>query len=234
VGSAHSGPDRPLPTADFPFVFDLDNTLVHSQIDFAGIRRDLGALLLESGAVREPIVTEGPKRRSIGQIIELGEQHDTEHGTRVGRRMWQVVEAYEREGMRLATVEPDAGPTLDELRRRGHPIGVLTNNARNAALEALRKFGLLPYVDAVLGREDVPAMKPSPSGLHVARERLAPDAATLVMVGDSYLDGLAAKGANCPFIGFRPRPGDLEEHGIKPVAVITDLSELLELVGSRQ
>ena len=210
-------------------VFDLDNTLVHSQIDFAGIRRDLGALLLEAGAVREPIVTEGPKRRSIGQIIELGEQHDAEHGTRLGSRMWRVVEEYERAGMHVATVEPDATPTLAELRRRGHRLGILTNNARTAALEALSKFGLLPYLDSVLGREDVPAMKPSPSGLLVARERLGVGAAALTMVGDSYLDGLAARGADCPFIGFRPRPGDLEEHGVEPVAVIRDLGELLDL-----
>lgn len=211
-------------------VFDLDNTLVHSRIDFAGIRRDLGALLLESGVVREPILTEGPKRRSIGQIIELGERHDAEHGTRLGSLMWEIVEEYERAGMRLATVEPDAAPTLAELRRRGHPLGILTNNSRTSALEALRKFGLLPYFDAVLGREDVPAMKPSPSGLHVARERFGDRAAGLIMVGDSYLDGLAARQGGHPFVGFRPRPGDLEEHGIEPRAIVGDLAELLDLL----
>lgn len=215
--------------SDLGLVFDLDNTLVHSQIDFAAIRRDLGRLLLEAGAVREPVLTEGPKRRSIGQIIELGKQHDAEHGSRLAPRMWEIVQDYERAGMRLATVEPDAGPTLVELRRRGHPLGVLTNNARTSALEALRKFGLLPSFDAVLGREDVPAMKPSPSGLHVARERFGPRAARLLMVGDSYLDGLAARQAGCPFVAFRPRPGDLEEHGIRALALISDLAELLEL-----
>jgi phosphoglycolate phosphatase len=212
-------------------VFDLDNTLVHSKIDFAGIRRDLGALLLESGVVREPILTEGPKRRSIGQIIELGEQHDAEHGAHLARQMWAIVEEYERAGMRVATVEPDAAPTLAELRRHGHPLGILTNNARTSALEALRKFGLLPYFDAVLGREDVPAMKPSPSGLHVARERFGTRAAGLLMVGDSYLDGLAARQAGHPYIAFRPRHGDLEEHGIEPRAIISDLAELLDLLG---
>jgi phosphoglycolate phosphatase len=210
-------------------VFDLDNTLVHSHIDFKGIRRDIGDLLLSAGVVREPIVTEGPKRRSIGQVIELGEQHDREHGTQLGGQMWHLVEEYERAGMRLATVEPDAAPTLAELRRRGSPLGVLTNNSHTAALEALHKFGLLPYIDAVLGREDVPAMKPSPSGLHVARERFGARAAEIMMVGDSYLDGLAAKGADCPYVAFRPRLGELEEHGIAPIAVIIDLSELLDL-----
>jgi phosphoglycolate phosphatase len=210
-------------------IFDLDNTLVHSRIDFGAIRRALGELLLAADAVDRPIVTEGPRRRSIGQLIELGEQHDAVHGTRLEREMWQIVEAYEREGMRLATVEPDSAPTLAELRRRGHALGILTNNSRTSALEALRKFGLLPYLDPVLGREDVPAMKPSPSGLEVARQRLGRRATRLLLVGDSYLDGLAASGEGCPFVAFRPRPGDLEGHEIEPLAVITDLSELLQL-----
>ena len=211
-------------------VFDLDNTVVHSRIDFAGIRRDLGSLLLEAGVVDEPIVTQGPKRRSIGQIIELAEEHDLRQGGGLAGRMWEVVVNYELEGMRVATVEPDAGPTLAALRDRGHALGILTNNARASALEALEKFGLLEYLDLVLGRENVPAMKPSPSGLLVARERLDGTPGGLWMVGDSYLDGLAATGAECPFVAFRPRPGDLEERGIIPVAVISELRALVEIL----
>jgi phosphoglycolate phosphatase len=222
--SSHSQQPTAAPPA---IIFDLDNTLVHSQIDFPGIRRDLGALLLDAGAVDQSIPTEGPRRRSIGQIIEISEQYDAQHGTQLGAEMWRIVEAYEREGMRLAGVEPDSTQVLEELRRRGHALGVLTNNARSAAFEALRKFALLPFVDPVLGREDVPAMKPSPSGLEVARARLGPRAARLIMVGDSYLDGLAAQGAGCPFIAFRPRPSDLDHNGGTPTAVIQDLRELL-------
>src|SRR5437764_1050253 len=217
---------EPSPPA---IIFDLDNTLVHSKIDFAAIRGALGELLLAADAVDRPVVTEEPRRRSIGQLIELGKEHDAVHGTRLEGEMWRIVEAYEREGMRLATVEPDSAPTLAELRRRGHALGILTNNAHTSALEALRKFGLLPYLDPVLGREDVPAMKPSPSGLTVARERLGRRAARLLMVGDSYLDGLAAGGAGCPFVAFRARPDDLESHTIRPLAAITALSELLDL-----
>jgi phosphoglycolate phosphatase len=207
-------------------IFDLDNTLVHSQIDFSAIRRDLGNLLLANGAVDLPIVTSGPNRRSIGQIIELGQEYDARQGADLTGEMWRIVEAYEREGMRLASIEADAAPTLIELRRRGCLLGVLTNNAHTSALEALGKFGLLPYLDLVLGRENTPAMKPSPSGLITARDRLGSSANGLIMVGDSYLDGLAAKGAGCPFIAFRPRPGDLENHQIAPLAVISMLREL--------
>lgn len=217
------------PTAALAVIFDLDNTVVHSRIDFLGIRRSLIELLDGAGVPVDGLAVDGPRRRSIGQIIELGDEHDQRHGTSLGPTMWRVVEAYEREGMHLATVEPDAAPTLAELKRRGHALGILTNNAHSSALEALHKFGLQPYFDVVLARGNVPAMKPSPSGLETARARLGPRAARLLMVGDSWLDGMAAREAGCPYVAFRPRAAELELRQIRPLAVIQQLRELLEL-----
>ena len=120
--------------------------------------------------------------------------------------MWRIVEAYEAAGMELASVEADAAPTLAELRRRGHPLGILTNNAYSAAIAALRQFALLDYLDPVLGREQAGEMKPSPRGLHVARTQLGPRATRLIMVGDSYLDALAARAAGAPVRGVPATP----------------------------
>jgi phosphoglycolate phosphatase len=212
-------------------IFDLDNTLVHSKIDFRGIRAALVEILTQAGAIQEPLATEGPTRRSIGEIIQLGEELDRRAGTDLSVQMWTVVEQFEREGMRLASVEPDASEALGELRSSGHAVGVLTNNSRVSALEALHEFGLLSYLDLVLGREDVPAMKPSPSGLLVARDRLGSRAAQLWMVGDSYLDGLAAARAGYPFVAFRAAIEDLQAHQIVPVAHIATLGEMLALLG---
>jgi len=211
-------------------IFDLDNTLVHSRIDFAAIRLALGVFLNEAGVSDGLVITDGPRRLSIGQLIDLGSQHDARHGTQLSSQMWELVEQYEREGMLLASVDSDAPTTLATLRRRGYALGVLTNNSRTSSLEALRKFGLIPYLDPILAREDVPAMKPSPSGLIVAQERLGLDAESLLFVGDSHLDALAAGAAGCPFVAFRPRLADLEHHGIEPHGVIGALEELLEIV----
>ncbi|MCC7104427.1 MAG: HAD family hydrolase [Chloroflexi bacterium] len=211
-------------------VFDLDNTLVHSRIDFRQIRLEIGEVLLTVGLVDTPVITDGPERLSIGELIAIGEEHDAAHGARLGPRMWAIVRDYERQGMSLAEVEPHSVPTLAELRRRGHPTAVLTNNSRNSALEALRKFGMLPYLEPILAREDVPRLKPDPSGLLLARELLAGRAEAVVLVGDSYQDGLAAKRAGIPYIGFRSREDEMRVHEIEPLAVIQDLTELLELV----
>src|SRR5919206_1762619 len=68
-------PDRSTPPdgsgsrVDRLIVFDFDNTLVHSRIDFAGIRRDLIALFRRA---RVPGADDSLARLSIGQIIDLG------------------------------------------------------------------------------------------------------------------------------------------------------------------
>ena len=208
-------------------VFDLDNTVVHSRIDFAGIRRDLIALLREHNVTHES--DEALTRLSIGQIIALGEAHDATAGTALGPTAWRIVLEYERAGMREATVEDRAAESLASLREQGLRLAVLTNNARPATLDALDKFGLRAAFDLILTRDEV-AMKPDPAGLERARAAFDGVIRRTVMVGDSWLDGTAAQVAGVPFIAFRPRPGVLEERGVPFWRVVGRLDEIPPLL----
>jgi phosphoglycolate phosphatase len=204
-------------------IFDLDNTVVHSRIDFAGIRRELIAMLRGQGML-EP--TEADLLRlSIGQIIELSEALDRS----LGIEAWRIVLAYEQAGMAAASVEEAAGRTLSDLRATGFCLAVLTNNARPATLAALEKFDLAGAFDLILTRDEVP-MKPDPTGLLLARERFDGLAHRAAMIGDSWLDGSAARDADMPFIAFRPRPGMLAERGIAVWAVVDRLDQIPDVV----
>jgi phosphoglycolate phosphatase len=204
-------------------IFDLDNTVVHSQIDFSGIRRDLIALLRANG-VSEP-TDDALTRLSIGRIIELGEAQ----GRALGIEAWQIVLEYEEAGMAASTVEAAAARTLSTLRAAGNWLAVLTNNARPATLAALEKFSLSDAFDLILTRDDVP-MKPDPAGLLLARERFDGRVHRAAMIGDSWLDGSAARDAGMPFIAFRPRPGVLEERGIAVWTVVDRLDQIPAVV----
>ena len=204
-------------------VFDFDNTLVHSKIDFQGIRTELIALLRRSG--RSDVDEEALRRLSIGQIIETGEAHDPAYGPDA----WQIVLEYERAGMLAATIEPGAGESLAALRSAGFRLAVLTNNAAPATRAALDKFALRAAFDLVLTRDEVP-MKPDPTGILRARAELAGDGARAVVVGDSWLDGDAARRAGVPFVAFQPRPGVLEERGVPVWAVVEGLDQLPALL----
>ena len=209
-------------------VFDFDNTLVHSKIDFVGIRRELFEMLRRNGhpdAAGEELA-ERLTRLSIGEIIDAGTAHDAGFYDDA----WRMVLEYETAGMVAASVEQDAHVTLHGLRDLGFQLAVMTNNARAATLAALELFDLRSAFDLVLTRDEVP-MKPDPAGIVKAMTTFDATAARTVMIGDSWLDGVAAGRASVPFIGFRPRAGILDERGVAYWAIVEQLGELLPLVG---
>ena len=74
-------------------VFDFDNTLVHSKIDFVGIRRELFEMLRRNGhpdAAGDELA-ERLTRLSIGEIIDAGTAHDRGGSTtRRGGSCWST------------------------------------------------------------------------------------------------------------------------------------------------
>lgn len=206
-------------------VFDFDNTLVHSKIDFIGIRREILALLRAAG--RAGAVENRLTQLSIGEIIEAGSAHDPA----LHAEAWRIVLEYETAGMVAATVEPDAAITLQELRGLGFQLAVMTNNARPATIAALDLFNLHDAFDLVVTRDEVP-MKPDPAGILHAMTTFDAPAARTVMIGDSWLDGVAAGRASVPFIGFRARPGLLDERGVAYWATVEQLGELVPLLAT--
>jgi phosphoglycolate phosphatase len=208
-------------------VFDFDNTLVHSKIDFAGIRRELFDMLRASGHAdaRGDGLVDRLARLSIGEIIDVGVAHDPGFYDAA----WQMVLEYETAGMVASTVEPDARSTLHALRDAEFTLAVMTNNARLATLAALDLFDMRSAFQLILTRDEVP-MKPDPAGIVKAMATCEAPAGRTVMIGDSWLDGRAAHAAGVPFIGFRPRAGVLDERGVAYWAVVEQLGELVPLV----
>jgi phosphoglycolate phosphatase len=222
-------PDQASPaalasTGPLVVVFDLDNTLVHSRIDFLGIRQAIIARLLESGVLAAPPAD--PRARAIPEWLELAEHHDR----RLSAELWQLVDQYEREGMLVGTVEDDARPVLDCLRRSGVRLGVLTNNSLSSAEAALERFDLRAPLELVLARQTVPALKPS--GMGVRQAHLALGGGPTFVVGDSYIDGQAAERAQvgARFVAFRANLADLAARGVEPWAVTTQLDQVPPLV----
>jgi phosphoglycolate phosphatase len=206
-------------------VFDFDNTLVHSRIDFAGIRRELLAMLRAAG--HPEAVDNRLARLSIGQIIEAGSAHDPA----IHADAWRIVLEYETAGMVAATVEQDAAVTLQHLKELGYQLAVMTNNARAATIAALDLFNLHDSFDLVLTRDEVP-MKPDPAGIVHAMTTFDTPPARTVMIGDSWMDGAAASKAAALFIGFRSPPTLLDEHGVPYWATVEQLGELVPLLST--
>ena len=95
---------------------------------------------------------------------------------------------------------PGAARVLRTLRHLGCPVGVVTTKYRHRVEDALERDGLRPFVDVVVGFDDVPRPKPAPDGLMRAARSLGVAIGDCVFVGDSEVDALAAKAAGMAFV----------------------------------
>lgn len=204
-------------------IFDMDNTLLRSSIDFPGMKRALFQFLVACGAVGADLAF---SELSVSQLVELARRWPG-FSPALEQPMWELVARYETEGMRGAGLEAGVEELLGYCHGR-YRLAVLTNNAHRAACVALAETGIDRYFAHIVGREQMGALKPSPAGvLHILG--LCPElpAAAWVMVGDSWIDGKAAQDAGVAFIAYRSRGEELARRGVTPGRVVAGMSELL-------
>jgi phosphoglycolate phosphatase len=209
----------PPPTA---FIFDLDDTLVLSRIDFLAVRHRLIDLLQSSGQVTES--RDLLLARSLADLVARG----TAVSPALEAQMWDLIRDAEIQGLSRATLAPGAVEVLRELSRREHEIALLTNTSRSGLMDRLHAWGLAPYFDVIATRDDVPALKPHPAGLSYVLARLSPVHAAY-LVGDAWIDAQAAREANIRFIGIGGKRATIEARGLPIWAWIAELRDLLRL-----
>ena len=222
-------------------LFDLDGTLVETNIDFPLMKREMIALAAKYGIP----AAEVEHLDILGVVDYVAARLDSSSNKAGARRARQ--EAYEKlEQIELAHSEdavaiPGAAELLDALRSLDIEIGVVTRNCRRAVELSLSKAGI--SADVLLTRDDVQNTKPHPDHLLQALELLGVEPHEAVMVGDHWMDILGGKAAGMRTVGFlRPgRPHDFFDreplvlgNGLlcraAPDLVIRDLRELLACV----
>lgn len=92
----------------------------------------------------------------------------------------------------LAKAYPGTVETLEELRARGIPLGVVTSKGTEAADRGIDHFGLRPFMQAIVTADDVETHKPDPYPLRFAATLLGVELGYCMYVGDSPHDMQAA------------------------------------------
>jgi phosphoglycolate phosphatase len=198
-------------------VFDLDHTLVASPLDLVAVGREMEALVRGRG-VPLPL----RELRWSGPELIAFVRREAPH---LEAEVMAIPVAHERRAMELAALEPGAVETVSALRQQGCATAVWTNNDRTVAELVLTRLRLRGQLDLVVTRDDVAALKPDPDGLRVIRARW-PDRGRIVVVGDSWVDGLAAQAGGVPFIAYRPNAAELARRGVAVAATIASLLDL--------
>jgi HAD superfamily hydrolase (TIGR01549 family) len=122
--------------------------------------------------------------------------------------------------------------TLDELKRRGIKIAIVSNKPDYAAREVVERLYGENYFDFVTGQTDAYPLKPDPTSLLVTISALGSSPSECAYIGDSDVDMQTAKNANTAIAigvnwGFRSR-GLLIESGADHIAdTAADISRLI-------
>ena len=198
-------------------VFDLDHTLVSSPLDMRAVGREMEAFVRARGIP----LPERDLRWSAPELLTLVRREAADLEAEIIR----IPVAHERRAMEQATLEPYAREALAAMKQLGFATAVWTNNDRVVTDFVLARFDLLEHLDLIVTRDDVVHLKPDPDGLRVVRERW-PGSERIVVVGDSWVDGLAAQAGGVPFIAYRGDEAELERRGVVIAACITSLLDL--------
>lgn len=143
-------------------IFDLDNTLVDSQLDFEAMRREMR---LHSDL------------RILEAIAELPAEHAAECHV--------ILRRHEQIGAEQATLLPGVAQLLSHLQSQNLPIGIVTRNSRENSLISLKNTGLQPHI--LITRDDGP-IKPDPWAVkHICQQWQVPPH-EVVMIGDYRFD----------------------------------------------
>jgi phosphoglycolate phosphatase len=137
---------------------------------------------------------------------------------------------YERRCGTRSRLYPHVPQVLDELRRRGLRLAVVTNKEASFTRTVLQRHELLPLLDEVVSGDTAPAKKPDPAGLLACMAKFGVPTTGAIFVGDSSIDVAAARHAGIPIwavpYGYNMgRPIALE----RPDRLLCDLRGLLEL-----
>jgi HAD superfamily hydrolase (TIGR01509 family) len=189
------------------WLFDFDNTLaaLEQEVDWAGSRHHLEAFLRSTG-IDEAIFTEFPTRNLPLYNALLTRLAGSPDSKGLIRQASAIIESYELRAVREATPLPGAIELLVALHSNHRGIAIVTSNSSRTVGRWLLQNELAGKVGAVVGRDSLLPLKPSPEMVRKALElsgRAPPEA---VLVGDSEADLNAAAQANVGFFGVSAKP----------------------------
>ncbi len=125
---------------------------------------------------------------------------------------------------------PYALETLIYLKKKKATIGVVTSKMRKIATYHLEITGLLPYIDGIIGYEDVIQHKPSPEPIEKALKLFGANKSTTIYVGDHENDIIAAKkaGISTCAVTYSHRLAEMLKE--QPEYVIDELINLKDII----
>src|SRR5262249_13455010 len=206
-------------------LFDLDGTLLDSiELMLSSARFAFAQLERPAPSDEEWLTGVGiPLRTMFGRYARDDDERE---------RFVQAYREYQIPNHdRLVRAYEGVVETVQELRRRGHEIGVVTSKSESLALRGLACVGLARYIDTIVGCDSCTRHKPHPGPVRLALHRLACEPGDAVFVGDSVHDVIAGNAAGVTTMAALWGPFSMDDLAPgEPSHYVTSISEVIPLL----
>ena len=207
-------------------LFDLDGTLVETNIDFPLMKREMIRFANDQGLSSSDLA--GLDILAIVDRMTHHVRHARGESAAEATREQALLILEEIELRHSADAQEiwPARELIRALQGLSIKVGIVTRNCRAASEQSLARAGIAP--DVLLCREDVARTKPSPEHLLAALERLSAKPERSLMIGDHPMDAAAGKAARMRTIGLLTKGRSPDYFAsAEPDAVAASLSEIL-------
>ena len=210
-------------------MIDLDGTLLDTVPDLAAAAQRMLAALNLAPRTQEEI--RGFIGKGIPNLVQRCLEGRADAAALQAQALALFQDFYFEESGRRTTVFPGVIDGLERLRAMRLRLACVTNKAARFTVPLLAHMGLAPYFELVVSGDTLARKKPDPMQLsHICAEfALAPQ--TVLLIGDSVNDAIAARAAGCPVLcvsyGYN-EGGDV--HDLDCDAIVESLSEAADLL----
>ena len=221
---------NPGPGAIKGVIFDLDDTLVLSTVDYARFKR----LIIERISLEGEDPHDYDPSEGIITLLDRFRKNMDGRGRPssaidgVLEEINSIMDGVEMERVRETRAIPGAEKLLRMLRAEGVRIGVLTRGCSRYATEVLELTGMLDLVDDIECRNSKVPPKPRPEPYWRLVERLGLEPGETLFVGDHHLDATCAVAAGASFVGVRT--GDLTEEELREIGSVAVFDSVADMI----
>lgn len=184
-------------------LFDLDGTLIEFKFK---VKESRLAIIewLESNSYDVSGISPEMKTQAIFDVVknQSPARGDNLSYNQAWRSMCDILDGFEMKSIQESLPHPGSLELLRRLKHEQVLTALVTNSGRRPIDSILGAYGMLPYLNLVISRDEMERLKPEPDGLLKALESLAVDKGDSAYVGDSVIDIQAARKAGVASIAL--------------------------------
>ncbi len=172
-------------------MFDIDGTLINSELALYYLFKDTLRRFKENHVTRSRIL----KPMGSTSKVWLKKLVPSLSRDKLERMRRWVAESYARHYMlRFATPMKYSTKTLNDLKKKGYKIGIVTNQTKKQAKVSIKIMKFNKF-NTIVTANNVKRAKPYPDSMLYAMKKMGVKKDEVIMIGDTKNDYLAGKAA---------------------------------------